>query len=222
MIKNSLIVFDIDGTLTDSVQIHQTAFRNMLRQIGIKNLDADFGTFKHHTDSYILKKIYEHDGSSPISIEIMEAFETGLDSMIRSQEIYEIPGAKKLVDHICKKTNYAVCFATGSLSRPAHYKLQSIGLQYSDDLLVASDTIYERENIVLTAIEQSMKYYQVDSFEHIISIGDGVWDFQTAQNLNLEFIGIGKTENFWKDIGASIFFHDLESLYNNLPKVIQS
>ena len=52
-----LAVFDIDGTLTDSVSIHHNAFNKSLIQFGFDNYNSNFNTYKHHTDSYIFKTI---------------------------------------------------------------------------------------------------------------------------------------------------------------------
>ena len=38
--KKSLIIFDIDGTITDSVKIHQKAFVEALHDLGITNMDS--------------------------------------------------------------------------------------------------------------------------------------------------------------------------------------
>ena len=65
--KNNLIVFDIDGTLTESVEIHQKGFINALTHLGVQNIDSNFKEYKHHTDSFIAKEIYENDKSSPFS-----------------------------------------------------------------------------------------------------------------------------------------------------------
>ena len=59
MKKTKLIVFDIDGTLTDTVEQHQPSFKKALRDIGVDKIDANLNTFKHHTHSYILKAIFE-------------------------------------------------------------------------------------------------------------------------------------------------------------------
>lgn len=56
---------------------------------------------------------------------------------------------------------------------------------------MAANHIYERENIVGQAIEKSKTFYGRDSFDRIISIGDGLWNLKTANNLGIEFIGIG-------------------------------
>lgn len=94
--------------------------------------------------------------------------------------------------------------------RPAKHKLQCIGINYNENLLVASDTIYERETIVSQAINNAKTYYSVSSFDNIISVGDGLWDLLTAKNLKIDFIGVGlKNKKVLKDNGARLVYEDL-------------
>lgn len=58
-------------------------------------------------------------------------------------------------------------------------------------LLATSKTSFTREGFVQEAITRAKNYYGITDFEQIITVGDGVWDLQTAKNLKLEFIGIG-------------------------------
>ncbi len=58
-VKNRLAVFDIDGTLTDSVFIHQSTFIKALEKVGLSNFDTNWSNYKHHTDSFIFKTIVE-------------------------------------------------------------------------------------------------------------------------------------------------------------------
>lgn len=213
MIKKNLIVFDIDGTLTESVKIHQKAFTEMLTEIGVEKINSEFKSFKHHTDWFIAKSIYESDKKENISELKISEFEKGLTEKISSEIIKEIKGAKKLIEHIEKNTEYGVCYATGSLLRPAKYKLESIGINYNEKLLIASDNIYEREKIVSKAIDNAKEFYCIEKFNRIISIGDGLWDLVTAKNLNLEFIGIGlANKKILEENGANLIFQDLTEL----------
>lgn len=82
-------------------------------------------------------------------------------------------------------------FATGSLLKPAILKLEQAKIWYDEKLIASSNLFYEREQIVSDSIEKAKKYYCVEEFENIISIGDGIWDLKTAKNLNLKFIGVG-------------------------------
>jgi beta-phosphoglucomutase-like phosphatase (HAD superfamily) len=190
--KKSLIVFDIDGTLTDSVILHQKAFTETLFEIGVSEINSEYKSFKHHTDSFIAKEIYENNQNKLFSKDKIQQFEHGLTERINLLNFKEIKGAKELIEKLQKHTEFGVCYATGSLRKPAEHKLNSIGLEFEEWQLVASDQIYERENIVETAIKNSSENYEVETFKRIISVGDGLWDLLTAENLKLEFIGVGE------------------------------
>lgn len=207
--KKNLIVFDIDGTLTDSVTVHQKAFTEVLLEIGVKKV-TEFKKFKHHTDSFISKEIYEIDREKLFSKVKINELESALTQKISCENFKEIEGAKKLIKFIESKTNFAICYATGSLRRPAEYKLKSIGIKFNAKQLVASDNIYEREKIVSKAIENASKFYNVKKFERIISVGDGLWDLLTAKNLGLEFIGVGlKHKELLIENGAKYVYENL-------------
>ncbi|CAL2076499.1 HAD hydrolase-like protein [Tenacibaculum sp. 190524A02b] len=103
MKKKNLIVFDIDGTLTDSVKIHQKAFTEMLYKIGVSRINSEFKTFKHHTDSFIAKEIYETDKGDVFSKSKIIEFEQGLTEKISAEKIEEIKGAQELINTIEKK-----------------------------------------------------------------------------------------------------------------------
>ncbi len=192
MNKSKLIVFDIDGTLTDSVTIHQTAFIQALRQMGVQEMDTHFKDYKHHTDSYIAKTIYENDTHLIFSEVELNQFESYLMEGMASIPIQEIPGARKLIHDLEIHSEYHVCYATGSLWQAAKYKLDSIGISYSDAVLVASNNLQGRADIVRQAIQKASEFYGIQAFESIISVGDGLWDLKTAKQLDIEFIGIGK------------------------------
>lgn len=210
MTKKSLIVFDIDGTLTDSVTIHQKAFRDALRDMGVQSFDANFKTYKHHTDSYIAGEIYENYHHQKFTASKIETFEKHLTERISNSTINEILGAKALIDRLKSQSEFEICYATGSLLKPAQFKLDSIGIDYSEKQLVASNHIFERENIVLKAIKNAKELYNVNQFERIISVGDGLWDLTTAVHLGVEFIGIGNSNKaILLKNGMNHFFENL-------------
>ena len=104
--------------------------------------------------------------------------------------VKEIKGAHELLDHLNQK-NYALAFATGSLKAPALLKLEQAKLWYVESLIATANDHITREAIVKDAIAKAKSYYQEETFDAIISVGDGLWDLQTARNLNLQFMGVG-------------------------------
>jgi phosphoglycolate phosphatase-like HAD superfamily hydrolase len=178
--------------------------------MGVSEINDDFKTFKHHTDSYVSKTIFESNLSEEFTKEKFNRFEKRLTEKLSVQKIIEIVGAKKLIDELSHNTDYGFCFATGSLRRPAEYKLNSVGIPFEEWQLVTSDAIYDREGIVSKAIENASHYYKVPKFERIISVGDGLWDLITAKNLELEFIGVGLTnKGVLIENGAEVVYQDL-------------
>lgn len=206
----NLIVFDIDGTLTDTVDQHINTFKEVLIEMGVSEITTDFKTVKHHTDSYVSKLIFESNTKEEFTKVKIDLFERGLTKKIGIQKIKEIAGAKELINTLQNNSDFGFCFATGSLRQPAEYKLNSVGISFEDWQLVASDTIYSREGIVSKAIENASKYYNVPKFERVISIGDGLWDLMTAKELHLEFIGVGLANK------ALLIENGAELVYENL------
>jgi phosphoglycolate phosphatase-like HAD superfamily hydrolase len=205
-----LLVFDIDDTLTLSVKQHHIAFRDSLYAIGVQKIGPTFQNYRHITDSFIAREIYEEDTRQSFTREVHQQFENELTKRIRKIQFQEVPGASQLLHSLQASKELAICFATGSFRRPAMHKLDSAGITYNEKLLVGADEWEEREQIVTKAIETAHHHYQVNSFERTIAIGDGVWDLLTAKNLGLEFIGVGKEHKATLlEKGATTIFEDL-------------
>lgn len=211
MPKRKLIIFDIDGTLIDSVTGYHEVIIKAMTALGIKNIDTNFNALKHHTDSYALKYNYENFFKEKLPETLLDAFEKQIVHYLKQQpSTTAMHGSKELLTQLDSSV-YAVAFATGSLPESAMFKMTQAGLPIEKDVLATSKTSFSREGFVLDAIEKAKEYYKVSSFEDIISVGDGLWDLKTAQNLNLEFIGIGQAN---KDImlanGMQHWFENFE------------
>lgn len=189
--KKNLIVFDIDDTLTKSENQHQLAYVNTMKEFGITNINQNWKEYLHHTDSYILKENYENNLSDKFDFSFIPAFEKRMTEIILTLEkTTEIKGAKDFITQLIQEKNYAFSFATGSLLDPVLVKLSHAEIPFEKDLVVSSNTFFSREEIVQEAINRAKEHYQTNEFEHIISVGDGIWDLKTARNLGLHFMGI--------------------------------
>ena len=188
----NLIVFDIDDTLTKSEYQHQLAYVNTMKEFGISAINKNWKDYLHHTDSYILKENYENNLDTNFEFSFIDDFETRMTELILELDaVSEVPGAQNIINDLNENPNYALTFATGSLLKPAFVKLDQAGINYNKSLVVGSNKIFEREGIVAEAIQKAKAFYKADSFDNIISVGDGLWDLITAKNLDVHFIGIG-------------------------------
>ncbi|MEN8124625.1 MAG: HAD hydrolase-like protein [Bacteroidota bacterium] len=211
--NKKLIIFDIDGTLTDSLPIYHKIVIESLKLMGIKKVNTDFFNYKYHTDSYTLKVNYETYFKKKYSKSLLYEFEEILLSELkRSPQISEIKGAKHCIDNLLNE-NYALAFATGSLLKPAKFKLQQCDIWFKENLIATSEISFAREPFVLQAIQSAKEYFDVNEFEKIYSVGDGIWDLQTAQRLNLDFIGIGeRNKEVLLKSGCTTYLDDLTEL----------
>src|SRR5881396_4312141 len=67
-----LVVFDIDGTLTQTMKADEECFVRSLAEVcGFNDVDTDWSRYKHATDSAVFHEIYEsRAGRSPLPSEI--------------------------------------------------------------------------------------------------------------------------------------------------------
>ena len=210
--KNTLYIFDIDGTLTDSVTKYLISVTKAMIGLGIKDVDTDYDNYKHHTDSYALRYNYERNFKDNYPKHILSDFENSVAAyMLQFGAVKEIKGAKALIQFF-KDSEIPFCFATGSLPKPSTLKLDQCDIWYDESLLATSKTHESREGFVMDAIEKAKLFYGRSHFTDIVSVGDGLWDLKTAENLSLDFIGIGNL-NKEKLIhaGATRYYDDLEA-----------
>lgn len=192
--KNKLAIFDIDGTLTDSVKIHQSAFVKALNIFGLSDFNTNWSAYKHHTDSYIFKTIFEAQLKKPLMHKDIERFEgllyEQISEAIIQNPLKEIEGAKNFLSTLTHNSDFDIVFATGSLFNPAKLKLEQVGISLPDTLIISANQIFSRDELVLKAIATAKVFYSNTTYEQIISFGDGLWDYETSKNINIDFIGI--------------------------------
>lgn len=136
--------------------------------------------------------------------------------MFQFDPVKEIHGAKSLIQ-LFRDNTIPFCFATGALPQPAMLKLQQCDIWYNAQLLATSLTHESREGFVLDAVERAKKFYDISAFTHVVSVGDGLWDLKTDQNLSLDFVGIGdKNKEKLIKHGATKCYSDIEEFRKTL------
>lgn len=211
-----IVIFDIDGTLTDSVAQHQRAFESALRTFSFPDLRTDWSNYTHHTDSAIFQQAWEEaqfDGRAKVA-DLESRYQLALEHELASSPFTEIAGATLFLQWL-KERAWTVVYATGSLRFGAEKKLAAVGVDAEEVILVTASEFSTREDILRKAIRVGSQHFPEQKPGSIISIGDGLWDLKTARNLALPFIGIGRDAKaeLLKASGAPVFsdFHDLMS-----------
>jgi len=194
-----LIIFDIDGTLTDTSYIDVICFKDAVKEVfGIEGVDADWSQYPHVTDRCVLEVLLAREGkdlTEEAFFKFEMCFHEYLQGAYERNKAYfkEIEGANDFIKHLRKK-GIPRAIATGGLRKSAQFKLTCAGLDTEDMPLACSNDALTREMIVEQAIELASAQYGQDFFSQVLYIGDGVWDAATTKNLKMPFVGIGKGE----------------------------
>jgi phosphoglycolate phosphatase-like HAD superfamily hydrolase len=192
--KDSILVLDVDGTLTDSVRIHQRALLGAMESLAFDDLNTDWGSYPHHTDTGILIHAHAEHGRALPQPHDLARFEHEIDerftALLNAHGLAEIPGARAFVE-AAHRSRWGVVFATGGIRQVSHRKLRSVAIDYTDAMLITASEYSSREQLVAGAIKRAQAGYGITNPRAIVSIGDGVWDLKVARQLGIDFVGIG-------------------------------
>lgn len=217
MSANPIIVFDIDGTLTQSHDIDcELFFETIAEEIGIGPIEPDLSPFPDVTDSGIVHQLYlSHKNRQPTVEEffqIEDRFADRLSSAVGSSIFYEkMHGAIEFIEKL-ESQGLEVGIATGNWRKSGAIKLKSLGLERLIEKAATSSDSRSRKEILAIAFEK----FRHNSNGSRWYIGDGQWDLTAAQGLGVSFFGIGQK---LKDHKLKHWAQDF-AFYEDILKVI--
>jgi phosphoglycolate phosphatase-like HAD superfamily hydrolase len=193
----NLVVFDIDGTLTRSSETDADCFVRAFADVfGLREIDADWGSYEHATDSGITFEIFASRlGRPPTRAElerVRKRFIELLEIELREGRLtFEpVPGAPAALDALRADPGWAVAIATGGWGASARLKLGRACLAVDGLALATADDALSRADIVRAAIARSRELNGVERFDRVVLIGDRQWDLRTAAELGYPLVGI--------------------------------
>ncbi len=227
MAPRKLAIFDVDGTLVQSYQLDGECFVAAFHDaLGITDVDSDWARYDHVTDPGIAAQvIHERRGRSPRADELarlQSAFCVRLAASANRDGAYAaLPGAAGLLTALRGRDDWSLALATGGWRAAARLKIGRSGLDLDDAPAAYGEDGPSRQGIVDSAIARAKAHAGVDDFEHMVCIGDGVWDVHTATSLGLPCIGVGsgaQAERLATAGAARVVadFTDLEAMLNAL------
>lgn len=185
------IIFDIDGTLIDSMSIDtEQYFLSIEDVLGPVKIRQDLTDYDHVTDTGILTQLFEDNGrvAGPKEIaNIQSVFVERLKRAIENEGPFRaIDGAAEFFGKARVRSDTRVAIATGGWRRSAMLKLQSAGIDFDGTHLVTSDDASARVEIMRLAIDRLGK-----DFESITYFGDAEWDRRACKDLGWKFVAVG-------------------------------
>ena len=131
----ALAVFDLDGTLADTLGVDHRCFVEAFRlEHGIRFTDDDWSTYRHTTDSGITPEVLQrHFGRPPTASEVERYKRCFVELLERAggeepEGFREVAGAVDLIAELRARPDWQVVVATGSWRDSALLKMRLAGL----------------------------------------------------------------------------------------------
>ena len=225
-----LVIFDIDGTLTQTSHVDEICFtRAFADEHGVEVLSDHWVGCPHVSDSGVTQHLFQYyfgrDPRDHESSAIKQRLVDLLEEHHRIDRSYfaEIPRAAETFNQFVESRGWAKAIATGCWQPSAEMKLRVASIKYRGVPGGFAEDGVARESIVGAAISRSRVSYQCDNFDRVVSVGDGVWDVRTAARLGLAFVGVasdGRAERL-REAGANHIipnFEDVDRFFECLEK----
>lgn len=196
---NNLVIFDIDGTLTQTACLDSRTYSAaFMEYFGIDKINNNWAEYRYSTDSGFAIELFEkHVGRKPNLDEIQtikNKFFNLLESQIRNNKLHCQPllGAQTIFERIARLTCWDIAIATGCWRDSAFIKLKYANLPHHNIPLGCGDDHIERYEIINIAIERAKNHYKQKQYKTVVYVGDKHWDYKASQKLRVKFIGVGE------------------------------
>ncbi len=178
-------MFDIDGTLLESVDFDEVAFIDAVKTVTGREIDSDWESYPHVSDTGLIQTFCEQhnllDTFDEVHHKVKQAFISNIKAHLDNQPVQAIPGAQAFIGYLTSQPNYLVSYATGGWRESALMKLQSASIDIDAQYLKSSNDDYRRTHIMRAAKRAS----------RVIYLGDGLWDQVACAKLAYPFIAVG-------------------------------
>jgi phosphoglycolate phosphatase-like HAD superfamily hydrolase len=195
--SKKLIIFDIDGTLTNTNKVDHQAFIKSYADLYDINVDENmWEQCENYTDTGIAQHVFDTRIGRPVGpVDIRKIKKTMVDNLMLMMDenesaFDEVKGAYEIIELLKTKKEYALAIATGCWEDTATVKLNIAGIDYDEIPLANSDHSVTRVGIIEKAIELAKEKHGVNAFDKVIYIGDGIWDVKACKEKNIPLIGI--------------------------------
>ena len=207
----NVLVFDIDGTLTETNRVDGEYFKAAIRAAFPDYALDSFRGFTEFTDTAILGDICQELGApdyGAIERVVHDHFLAGLDAAVRSEpEAFSaVVGATEIFAE-ARLHGWIPAVATGGWRASAELKLSTARIPMTGVPLATSSERARRVEIIELAVAEAS---QGASVSDVVYVGDGTWDVRACRELGIGFLGRGPADATQRltDAGARAVVED--------------
>jgi phosphoglycolate phosphatase-like HAD superfamily hydrolase len=190
-------MFDIDGTLVDSMRVDSHLYARAVRETlgGNVHIDETWRPYVHVTDSGVLDEILVQNRFEEPLDELRSAVRRRFIEFVRghldagASVLREIRGATALLQELRARPNVRLAIATGGWAETAMMKLAAIGVSLDGIGFASSSDAHQRTKIMELAAERALRGVEPATRTYL---GDGAWDQRASAELGYRFIAIGR------------------------------
>lgn len=205
------LVFDIDGTLTETTRVDGHFFKDAIRA-AIPAVEVEsFSGFVEMTDSAILRQICTEAGLTEYEF---------LEESVRTRFVHDLtealgtePGSfsavrgARMVFSYARDAGWIPAVATGGWRPSAELKLDAAEIPMVGVPLATSSEADRRVDIIRLAVSEATRGTEPSE---VVYVGDGSWDARACRELGIGFIGrgVGEGEARLRGLGARVVLPD--------------
>ena len=222
-----LVMFDMDGTLTDSFSLEENCYVLAIEQaLGLPHVVTEWDSYTHTSSSYCLEEIVRRNRGTPPTAAESRAVQARIVELMseitrqRGRRTNEIPGSAAALRAL-RDAGYGVALASGDWEATARHKLASAGIPFESLPSAFCDVAHARTAIMLASLERAAAHYGCAQFERVVYFGDAAWDVRACRELNwpLVAIGTGSQAARLRALGASHVLPDYRAMADVLAAI---
>lgn len=191
-----LVMFDMDGTLTDAFAIEENCYVLAIEQaLNLPGVKTEWETYTHTTASFCLEEIVRRARGHPPTAAESRAVQVRMVAIMADitrrtgRRTQEIPGAAACICEL-QRRGYAVAIASGDWESTARHKFKTAGIPFEGLPSAFCDVANPRTDIMRAALARAAAHHGRARFDRITYVADAAWDVRACRELGWPLVGV--------------------------------